>query len=174
MSSMSPRNRVLLWAWTRHHNVLSWYVRPLFILPYCWFASRHHLPGMVATLLLLPTSLAWFPAPKRVDPSVGRYLAQERTLLAGDRRGIVAFVALVAGFLVSLGAAFWRRSWGWGLAVLNLGTLLKLAWGFVAGEGSGRAAVAPALATLAICDAAVAWAIHRMQRLGVQSKEARE
>jgi hypothetical protein len=106
---MSSRDRVLLWVWARHHNVLSWYVRPLFILPYCWFASQRHLAGMVITILLLPTSLAWFPAPKRVDPGVGRYLAQERALLAGDRRRLVAFAALVAGFLVSLGAAFWRR-----------------------------------------------------------------
>jgi ABC-type glycerol-3-phosphate transport system substrate-binding protein len=23
------------WAWERHHNVLSWYIRPLFLLPFC-------------------------------------------------------------------------------------------------------------------------------------------
>jgi hypothetical protein len=26
------------WAWARHHNILSWYVRPLFFLPFCFFA----------------------------------------------------------------------------------------------------------------------------------------
>jgi hypothetical protein len=28
----------LSWAWARHHNVLSWYIRPLFLLPFCYFA----------------------------------------------------------------------------------------------------------------------------------------
>ena len=23
------------WAWARHHNELSWYIRPLFLLPFC-------------------------------------------------------------------------------------------------------------------------------------------
>ena len=36
-------------AWTRHHNILSWYVRPLFILPFCFFAYRRSLTGIVAT-----------------------------------------------------------------------------------------------------------------------------
>ncbi len=155
---MDRRYKILEWAWARHHNVLSWYVRPLFVLPYCRFAYRRRLPGMAATLLLLPTSLAWFPPPERADPRVERYLARERALVAGDRRGLLAVSAAAAAFLAALGAAFWRRSWGWGLAVLNAGTLLKLAWGFAAGDGSGRAAVGPALATLAVSDAAVALA----------------
>ena len=158
---MDRRRKILEWAWARHHNVLSWYVRPLFVLPYCWFAYRRRLPGMAATLLLLPTSLAWFPPPKRVDPRVERYLARERALVTGDRRGLLAVSAAAAAFLAALGAAFWRRSWGWGLAVLNAGTLLKVAWGFAAGDGSGRAAAGPALATLAVSDAAVALA-HRI------------
>jgi hypothetical protein len=28
------------WAWARHHNPLSWYIRPLFILPFCYFAYK--------------------------------------------------------------------------------------------------------------------------------------
>ena len=27
-------------AWARHHNELSWYIRPLFILPFCFFAYK--------------------------------------------------------------------------------------------------------------------------------------
>jgi len=44
------------WAWQRHHNVLSWYVRPLFLLPYCWFAYRRSVVGIAATLVTLVTS----------------------------------------------------------------------------------------------------------------------
>jgi hypothetical protein len=29
----------LAWAWARHHNVLSWYIRPMFILPFIYFAQ---------------------------------------------------------------------------------------------------------------------------------------
>ena len=54
----------LSWVWARHHNELSWYVRPLFLLPFCFFASRRSLSGMVVTLLVFPTSLFWFPAPE--------------------------------------------------------------------------------------------------------------
>ena len=28
------------WLWQRHHNQLSWYIRPLFLIPFCWFAYR--------------------------------------------------------------------------------------------------------------------------------------
>jgi hypothetical protein len=31
-------NDFLSWVWARHHNELSWYVRPLFLLPFCFFA----------------------------------------------------------------------------------------------------------------------------------------
>jgi hypothetical protein len=53
---------VASWAWARHHNVLSWYVRPLFFLPFCWFAYRRSATGMALTLVALATSMAWFPA----------------------------------------------------------------------------------------------------------------
>jgi hypothetical protein len=39
------------WAWERHHNVLSWYIRPLFLLPFCYFAYKHSLAGIVLTLV---------------------------------------------------------------------------------------------------------------------------
>ncbi len=51
------------WAWERHHNVLSWYIRPLFLLPFCFFAYRRSVLGIVLTLVALATSMAWFPAP---------------------------------------------------------------------------------------------------------------
>jgi len=53
------------WAWERHHNVLSWYIRPLFVLPFAYCAYKRSLWGMTLTLLALATSMFWFPAPGR-------------------------------------------------------------------------------------------------------------
>ena len=50
-------NDVAAWAWARHHNILSWYIRPLFLLPFCFFAYRRSLLGIAVTLVALAT--AW-------------------------------------------------------------------------------------------------------------------
>ncbi len=36
----------LSWAWARHHNVLSWYIRPMFILPFIFFAYKRSWKGL--------------------------------------------------------------------------------------------------------------------------------
>ncbi len=72
------------WAWARHHNVLSWYVRPLFLLPLAWSAYRRSPAGIAVTLVGLATSMAWFPAPARVDPRVAEFLRFEQEWLTGS------------------------------------------------------------------------------------------
>jgi hypothetical protein len=71
---------------------------------------------------------------------------------------------LVVGFLVALAAAFWKRSWLWGLAVLNAGTLLKVIWSVVFGGAAGWASLAPSLFTLAVTDAAILLAARWLKR----------
>jgi hypothetical protein len=77
-------NGFLSWAWERHHNVLSWYIRPLFILPLAYFSYKRSISGIVLTLVALATSMFWFPAPERVDPRVEVFLAFEREWLTGE------------------------------------------------------------------------------------------
>ena len=72
------------WAWARHHNVLSWYIRVLFLLPFCYFAYKRSLFGMTLTLVALATSMFWFPAPERPDPRAFEFLAMEREYLSGE------------------------------------------------------------------------------------------
>jgi hypothetical protein len=72
------------WAWARHHNVLSWYVRPLFLLPLAWSAHRRSPVGIATTLVAPATSTFWFPAPSRADPRVAEFLRFEREWLSGD------------------------------------------------------------------------------------------
>src|ERR671918_2400283 len=83
------------WAWERHHNVLSWYIRPLFFLPFCYFAYRRSLSGMMITLVALATSMFWFPAPERSDPMTLEFLAVEREYLTGDWTLAKALMALL-------------------------------------------------------------------------------
>ena len=159
---MDMLQEVLAWVWARHHNELSWYVRPLFILPFCYFAYRRSMRGVLATLLLLPTSLFWFPAPARPSPRVLDYLAWEREFLTGDRVvAKVVLVVLVVGFFVALASAFWKRNWLYGLAVLNAATLLKVIWSVAFGGAVGWAALLPSVVTLAICDTVIVLAMRR-------------
>ena len=71
----------LNWAWERHQNPLSWYIRPLFVLPYCYFAYKRSVPGLTLTLIAVATSMFWFPAPAEVDPRAAAFLEMERIRL---------------------------------------------------------------------------------------------
>lgn len=100
------------WAWQRHHNVLSWYIRPFFLIAYMWFAHRRSLLGLLLTLLALATSMFWFPAPARPEPWVQEFLAAELDyLMAPWTAGKVLLTLTVPVFLVLLASAFWNRSW---------------------------------------------------------------
>jgi hypothetical protein len=157
-------NVVLGWAWERHHNVLSWYIRPLFVLPLAYFSYRRSLWGIALTLVALATSMFWFPAPERVDPRVEEFLAFEREWLTGGWTAEKTASALtVPALLGVLCLAFWRRSLLWGLVVINAIAVTKVAWGVVGGVGSGWVMLGPALLGLAICDAAVLYAARRMR-----------
>jgi hypothetical protein len=157
------------WVWARHHNLASWYVRPLFILPYCWFAHRRNRAGLAFTILVFPTSLFWFPAPAELSPKAQAYLAWEREYFFQSPARAWLLGAMVAGFLWALAAAFWRRSWRWGLVVLNLATLMKVAWSLRSGGEAGQGSVFPALVTVLVCDAAILAAVaHRRQEKPVR------
>jgi hypothetical protein len=155
------------WAWARHHNELSWYVRPLFLLPFCWFAYKQSLWGITLTIVALATSMFWFPAPERVDPRAAEFLAMEREYLTSDwSLWKVLLALLVPVSFAALAVAFWRRSLVWGLAVINAMVLVKIAWSFYFGEESGGLTLLPsALVGLAVCDAVILYVINRMRRV---------
>src|SRR3712207_2843780 len=77
-------NEVVAWAWERHHNELSWYIRPLFFLPFCYFAYKRTLTGIAITLVALATSMAWFPAPEVPSRAAVGILAAEEEYLTGN------------------------------------------------------------------------------------------
>lgn len=73
-------NDFLAWAWARHHNILSWYIRPMFIIPFIYFAYKRSWKGMIVTILALLTSMFWFPAPAVVDPMVSQFLESRKRI----------------------------------------------------------------------------------------------
>jgi hypothetical protein len=163
MESAAWINDLLGWAWERHHNVLSWYIRPLFVLPLAYFSYRRSLSGIALTLVALATSMFWFPAPERVDPRVEEFLAFEREWLTGEwtlsKAATTLLVPLILGMMC---LAFWRRSVVWGLVVINAMAAGKVAWGVIDG-GTGWAMLPPALAGLIVCDATVLYAAYRIR-----------
>jgi len=153
------------WAWERHHNVLSWYIRPLFLLPFCFFAYKRSLWGMTLTLLALATSMFWFPAPGESNAAVNEMLAAEREYLTANWTLWKVLMALVipASF-AALGLAFWKRSLVYGLAVINAAILIKIGWTFVFGTEAGAMSHLPAAVLgLVVCDVLVLYVIRRLR-----------
>ena len=168
-------NGFLSWAWERHHNVLSWYIRPLFLLPFCYFAYRRSVAGIVLTLVALATSMFWFPTPERVDPRVEEFLAFEREWLTAEwTLAKIATTLLVPLILGILCLAFWRRSLVWGLIVINVVAIGKVAWGVIDGGGAGWTLLPPALLGLVVCNAAILYVAHEVRLKGASTEHAVE
>ncbi len=119
------------WAWARHHNILSWYIRPLFLFPFCYFAYRRSLIGIGVTMIALLTSMFWFPVPTTVSPAIMSALQAEKEYLLGPWNiWKVLLVLLIPLSFYALAAAFWRRSYRLGIAVVNAMILIKILWTF--------------------------------------------
>jgi len=161
-----PLAELAAWAWARHHNEWSWYIRPLFLIPFCWFAWRRSLAGLIVTVLALPTSMVWFPAPTQPSALATEVLAAELAYLRAPWNGWKVAVALLVplGF-TALALAFWRRSLAWGLVVLNALPLAKIAWSFVVFSREGALHhLVPAGIGLLACNVAVVAALWWRRR----------
>jgi hypothetical protein len=171
VAATGSTTRLLGWAWERHANILSWYIRPLFVLPLAYFSYKRWISGIILTLIALATSIAWFPRPDHVQPMVEEFLAFERAwLTSGWTPGKVLMGALSVVALGTLCLAFWKRSLAYGLIVITTLAAGKMAWGVVEGRGTGWAMLAPALAGLVICNAGVLYAMRRMRRRSQRRK----
>ena len=166
MVATGSTGEFVAWAWERHHNVFSWYIRPLFFLPFCYFAYKRSLFGMVLTLVALATSMSWFPAPETTSPAVVEMLAAEKAYFAADWTLLKVLLALVVPIsFAALGLAFWKRSLVWGLAVINGAILIKTGWTFVVSTEAGAMSHLPAAVLgLAVLNAVVLYIRHRMRK----------
>lgn len=152
----------LSWAWARHHNPLSWYIRPLFVLPFCYFAYKKNIAGVGLTVLGVLSSMFWFPAPSEADPRAAAFLAMEREYVtSGWTWAKTGMTALVPIWFVVLGWAFWRRSLIAGLLVINVGALLKVIWSFYFAGGSAWSIIPPVGVGALICNGILLYAFRR-------------
>lgn len=140
------------WAFERHHNVLSWYIRPLFIIPMVIFAFKKSFTGIFASIFALFTSMFWFPVPKTTSANVLSFLAFEVEYLKGTWNApkIIMSLAIPLFFIILIVSA-WKRNWKWLLAVIIGAAVLKFIWSIAFSGEVGMSILKPALLGLIVC-----------------------
>lgn len=160
---------LLDWAWQRHHNEWSWYIRPLIMVAFCYAAWHRKLLLTVLIGVFFPLSAVVFPAPEVPKAFVVEFLQAERQMLEGLAAWQLAvFVGLVVAFLTAVAVAFWRRSLLWGLIVANIGGAIKVLFSVLAWGDTGWTVLLPTLVTALVVNGA-AWFFIRRRRLASSS-----
>ncbi len=162
------------WAFARHQNQFSWYIRPLFLIPFCFFSYKRSLAGIAGTIFLLLTSMFWFPEPAVIDKSVAEFLAMEKDYLTGDWNWAkIVTTILVPVSMTALAIAFWKRSLWMGIAVLVFIAVAKMLWSVVFGGESGQAVILPASIGLVVCIALITIGFVRMNKKKEKAEKAK-
>lgn len=153
------------WAFERHQNQLSWYIRPLFLIPFCIFSYKRSLSGIFGTVFLLLTSMFWFPKPGTVSEQIHSFLAMEQEYLTGGWSAAKILITLLVPLsLTVLAIAFWKRSLWLGIAVLVFIAVAKMLWSVVFGGESGTAVILPAIVGLLICIVLIIVGFRRLEK----------
>jgi len=132
------------WAFERHHNILSWYIRPLFIIPIVFFAFKKSFTGIFASIFALFTSMFWFPVPAVKSQQVMEFLAFEMDYLKGEWTAQKILISLaVPLFFFMLLTAAWKRNWKWLVGVITGAAVLKFAWSIIFSGEAGLSILKP-------------------------------
>ena len=140
------------WIWNRYQNLFSWYSRPLFIIPACYYAYQRKLGYVIGMLALLATSMFWFAPPDEVSDAVTSYLEWERVAFLDpqNRVPLTILVISVSVFLICLFYAFWQRSLWLGLLVINVGNVLKVLVSVMFRRDAEAVSIVPTLSSMLI------------------------
>ena len=153
------------WAFDRHHNTLSWYIRPLFLIPFCYYSFRRNWAGISITIFCLFTSMFWFPRPDVVDNSVMEFLQFEKDYLLGKWDALKILIALTVPIsFLALGVSFWKHSVLMGLGVVILMATGKIIWSIQNAGESGQAIMLPAIIGLTICCVLIYFGFKRLNK----------
>ena len=153
------------WVFDRHHNQWSWYLRPIFLIPFCFFAYKHSWSGMAITIFCLFTSMFWFPKPEVVSDQARTFLQFEKAYLYGEwdiKKTLMTLTIPLSFFL--LGLSFWKRSLLLGLSVLILMVTGKIAWSIQNAGESGKSILIPAVIGIIICCALIYYGFRKMEK----------
>jgi len=153
------------WAFSRHQNQLSWYIRPIFLIPFCYLSYKRSLTGIWATVFLLLTSMFWFPNPDMANSRVDEFLTMEKEYLKGTWNIYKILISLLIPVtLFALSAAFWKRNLWFGISVLVIIAVLKIIWSIYFGGTAGKSIILPATIGLALCIILVYLGFRRVQK----------
>jgi len=160
--AMSLNEGFFNWTFARHHNVMSWYIRPVILIPFIYFSYKKQPVGISATIFLLLTSMFWFPEPALADPAVSEFLAMEKEYLTSGWSMVKVFFAFIVVFsMAGLSYALWQRNKKAGIVILVLIAAGKVAWSVAEGGSSGASIILPAAIGLAVCTAFVYLVVKR-------------
>lgn len=153
------------WAFERHHNPWSWYIRPLFLIPFCFFAYKHSWAGISITLFCLFTSMFWFNKPETVNENVKAFLQYEKDWLYGawNYKKTLLILTVPISF-IALGLSFWKRSLLMGLGVVVLMATGKIIWSIQNAGESGKSIIIPAVTGLFICIGLIFYGFKKLER----------
>lgn len=153
------------WAFDRHHNQWSWYIRPVFLIPFCYFAYKRSLTGIAITLFCLFTSMFWFNKPETVSDKVKTFLQFEKDWIYGEwnTKKIMMIITVPVSFF-ALGFAFWKRSLFIGLAVIVLMATGKIIWSIQNAGDAGKSIIIPALVGLALCIGLIFYGFKKLDK----------
>ena len=138
-------------SFQRHQNILSWYIRPLLVLPFCYFAYKKSINGILLVVLCIFTSMFWFPTPELVPEQVSAFLDREKEYILGDMTwGKWGFFTVVVAYFIFLARAFWTRSRRLGIAIVIWAGLGKGIWSYMMSPETWAVAMPIAIAGILI------------------------
>lgn len=153
------------WVFDRHHNQWSWYIRPIFLIPFCFFAYKGSWTGISITIFCLFTSMFWFNRPEVIGDNIKTFLQFEKDWLYGEwnYKKIMLIITVPVSF-TALGLAFWKHSLFMGLGVVVLMATGKIVWSIQNAGESGKAIIIPAILGLLICSGLIFYGFKRLEK----------
>ncbi|MBS1747039.1 MAG: hypothetical protein JST21_12785 [Bacteroidetes bacterium] len=142
----------LNWVFERHQNQMSWFIRPVFLIPFCFFAYRRSWAGISITIFCLFTSMFWFNKPEIINEEERIFLQFEKSWLNAEwdyKKWMLILTVPISFF--ALGLAFWKRSLLMGLGVVVLMATGKIIWSIYNTGDAGKSILVPAIIGLVLC-----------------------
>lgn len=153
------------WVFDRHHNLWSWYIRPIFLIPFCYYAYKQSWAGISITIFCLFTSMFWFNSPKIVANNIKLFLQFEKDWLYGawNFQKIILIITVPISFYL-LGLAFWKRSLLIGIGVVTLMAIGKIIWSILNAGEAGKSVIIPAIVGLLLCSGLIFYGFNRLEK----------